>query len=144
MFQIRKCILATLLVSSCCFANLKDYEFKTEDDIARFVVYLGFKSQIAYKLNSESCVAWIKQDKYKDSIYNVISNAIADCVLKRNEFAEDKVQGGVVTFDNKDYENYTPENWNAVVLYNFVYYLFKEYFVLDETGQGFEKCKSGI
>ncbi len=86
---------------------------------------LEFKSNVAYKLNQETCANWIKEDTYKDSIYKVISNAIADCVLKRNEFAEDKINGDVVTFDNKEYKNYTAENWNAVVLYNLVYYIQK-------------------
>ena len=86
---------------------------------------MEFKSNVAYKLNQEDCADWIKEKQYKESIYNVISNAIADCALKRSEFAKDKIKDGVVTFDNKNYENYTAENWNALVLYNLLYYIFR-------------------
>ena len=91
------------LITSCCYAGLVGTELKTEEDLHHFALSLEFKSNVAYKLSQENCSDWIKEDLYKDSIYNVISNAIADCVLGRNEFAEDKVQDGVVTFENKDY-----------------------------------------
>ncbi|MBQ9335103.1 MAG: hypothetical protein IJS10_00985 [Alphaproteobacteria bacterium] len=102
---------------------------------------MEFKSNVAYKLNQEKCASWIKEDLYKESIYNVISNAIADCVLKRNEFAKDKVKDGVVTFDNKNYESYTAENWNAVVLYNLVQYVYslKKNKKQQDGGKGDEK-----
>ena len=117
-------IIALPLVTSCCYADLIGTELKTEEDLHHFTLCLEFKSNVAYKLNQKECANWIKEDTYKDSIYNVISNAIADCVLGRNEFAKDKVKDGVVTFDNKNYESYTAENWNAVVLYNLVQYVF--------------------
>ena len=75
-------------------------------------------------MNQKDCADWIKEDKYKDSIYNVISNAIADCVLKRNEFAKKKMKDGVVTFENDNYAGYLAENWNALVLYNLVRYVY--------------------
>ena len=113
-------IIALPLVTSCCYAGLIGTELKTEEDLHHFTLCLEFKSNVAYKLNQEKCASWIKEDTYKESVYNVISNAIADCALERNEFAKDKIKDGVVTFENKDYESYTAENWNAVVLYNVV------------------------
>ena len=35
------------------------------------------------------------------------------------------MKDGVVTFDNKDYVKYVAENWNAVVLYNLIYYIYE-------------------
>ena len=127
------------LVSACCFASMKDYVFKTVYDVSHFVVKLGFKSQVVYKLNSEGCANWIKDGKYEDSIYNVISTAIADCYCERNEFANDKVQNGVVTFENKEYKDYKAEHWNAVVLYNLVYFLICEISTNDNEVPDFEK-----
>ena len=66
---------------------------------------------------------WIRNSKYYDSIINVIGKAIGDCVTGENEFAGDPKLGTVV-FQNKDLKDYTPANWNAVVLYNYV--LFKK------------------
>ena len=126
-------IVAMPLISSYSYAGLVGTELKTEEDLHHFTLCLGFKSNVAYKLNQKDCASWIKEDTYKDSIYNVISNAIADCVLERKEFAEDKINGNVVTFANKDYKNYTAENWNAVVLYNLVYYIYKHQYELKRS-----------
>ena len=59
---------------------------------------------------------WILNDQYKDSRTKVIGKAIGDCVSKKNEFAGKKAQD-IITFKN----TYTPENWNAAILYNYVY-----------------------
>ena len=104
-------------------------ELKTDDDIMHFRYELYSKIYVARCIEGNrigdtykdyKCAEWIKHDDYKDSIYNVITKAIADCALGRNEFAVDKVKDDVVTFDNKNYKRYTPENWNALVLYNYV------------------------
>ena len=139
MFRIKKCVIAIFLVSSCCFASLKDYVFKTQDDVEHFVMELGFKSKVVYKLNSENCADWIKAGTYKNSIYNVISTAIADCYYEKNEFANDKVQDGVVTFENKEYKDYKAEHWNAVVLYNLVNFICCEISADDIEALDFEK-----
>ena len=117
------------MITSCCYAGLVGTELKTDDDIMHFRYELYSKIYVARCIEGNcigdtykdyKCAEWIKHDDYKDSIYNVITKAIADCALGRNEFAVDKVKDDVVTFDNKDYKHYTPENWNALVLYNYV------------------------
>ncbi len=63
---------------------------------------------------------WIKLPNYKESIENVIGKAIADRITKENEF-KGKGDKEVITFDKRTQpEIYTQENWNAVVLYNFI------------------------
>ena len=118
-----KYILGILCITPCCFADLIGTELKSEDDLHHFTLSLEFKSNVAYKLSQEECADWIKADQYKDSIYKVISNAIADCVLKRNEFAKDKVEDDVIKFAGTEPKDYDEANWNAVVLYNLVYYI---------------------
>ena len=118
-------IVALPLITSCCYAGLVETELETVEDLHHFTLSLEFKSNVASKLSQENCADWIKEEKYKDSIYNVISNAIADCVLKKNEFAKKKMKNGVVTFENDNYAGYSAENWNAVVLYNLIYYIYE-------------------
>ncbi len=120
-------IIALPLVTSCCYADLIGTELKTDDDIKYFRCILNAKIIVANTIRDihkvYQCDEWIKRAEYKDSIYNVIPTAIADCALGREEFAKEKINDGIVTFDNKDYEHYTAENWNALVLYNFINYL---------------------
>ena len=120
-------IIALPLVTSCCYADLIGTELKTDDDLKYFRCILNAKIIVANTIRDihkvYQCDEWIKRAEYKDSIYNVIPTAIADCALGREEFAKEKINDGIVTFDNKDYEHYTAENWNALVLYNFINYL---------------------
>ena len=122
-----KYILGIVCITPCCFAGLIGTELKTEDDIKYIRCLLEAKIEVAKIIRDKNkvykCDEWIKQAKYKDSIYNVITTAIADCALGRKEFAKEKIKNGIVTFENKDYKNYTDANWNALVLYNFINYL---------------------
>ena len=56
--------------------------------------------------------------KYRESIINVIGHALADCATMQNEFALNG-EPRVITF-KVDPRGYSPENWNAVILYNYV------------------------
>ena len=120
-------IVAIPLISSYSYAGLVGTELNTDEDITHFrCVFYGkidVRHSLEFTLSDEE---WIKQDEYKDSIYNVIPEAIVDCALSRNEFAKEKVKGRVVTFENKNYENYTAENWNALVLYNYIKYIWSK------------------
>ena len=63
--------------------------------------------------------SWITDEYYSESIRNVIGKAIADCVTGKNEFAG-KDAGETITFAANP-TTYTDENWNAVVLWNFIH-----------------------
>lgn len=56
---------------------------------------------------------------YEDSIYEVISKAIADCQELQNEFRE-IYKNGIVEFAGTNPESYDNCHWNAVVLYNYL------------------------
>ena len=62
---------------------------------------------------------WITNDKFRESIIKVIGKAIGDCVTGEGAFAK-KAEDGVVTFEKTKLATYSPENWNAVMLYNYV------------------------
>lgn len=56
----------------------------------------------------------------------IIGKAIADCLENKNEF-KDKINKDVITFEGKEPIDYNRENWNAVILYNYIF-LYKHYF----------------
>jgi len=66
--------------------------------------------------------AWIKNGYYWDSIVKVIGKAIGDCVTEENEFKGKNIGGKleVIEFANPKVFEYSRENWNAVMLYNYV------------------------
>ena len=80
--------------------------------------------------------SWILDDKYKDSRTKVIGKAIGDCVAGEGAFANKK-SGEIITFERTNPAEYEQENWNAVILYNYVHEAingtaFKEFFTGDK------------
>ena len=64
--------------------------------------------------------SWIKDTKYEESITKVIGEAIGKCLSDTGEFAN-KNSSDTVTFAvTHEQTEYTPENWNAVVLWNYL------------------------
>ena len=76
-----KCTIAISLISTCCFGALIGTKLDTADDVIRFSYELYAKFNTADCLNSEGCDDWIKQEKYKDSIFKDIPEATTDCFL---------------------------------------------------------------
>lgn len=62
---------------------------------------------------------WWKKQKYEESIFFVIREAIADCITKSNEFAQIS-KDGIVEFKGATLADmkYNKKHWNALVLYN--------------------------
>ena len=113
-------------------------------DFMHFVHETSWKAYASLKVNDTSKNEWYQAKQYSDSIYNVIANAIADCKMRRNEFDKrngvygpyaDIITFSVGTMSENGYEfarqnpkffedikekRYTPKNWNALVLYNFL------------------------
>ena len=78
------------------------------------------KEEWAIEYNDFAEQKWILNDKYKDSRTKVIGKAIGDCVAGEGAF-EDKTPEDIITFKDTNPETYGPENWNAVILYNYVH-----------------------
>ena len=109
-----------------------------------FVHETSWQAYASLKVNDTSKNEWYQALQYSDSIYNVIANAIADCKMQRNEFDKrNSVYGSYANlilfsvgqmsksgyefarhnpefFQRINEKRYTPENWNALVLYNFL------------------------
>ncbi len=76
---------------------------------------------------------WWKQEKFENSIFEVMKKAMVDCVLKQGFFEEKNhvkyFRGGkrsIFRFVRAEptQVKYTQENWNALMLYNVIYKLF--------------------
>ena len=77
--------------------------------------YKYYKAFYDYKKHS-----WILDGYFKDSRTRVIGKAIGDCVAGEGYF-EHKKAADIITFEKTLPELYKPENWNAVILYNYVH-----------------------
>lgn len=79
------------------------------------------------KINKDSDDGWIKDEKYANSIYKVISEAISACVLGQAEFSEKRIQkdNDLVVFALTPGDlKYGRRQWNAMILYNVIYRLY--------------------
>ena len=88
--------------------------------------------------------SWITKQKYNESIVKVIAKAVADCITDKNEFAN-KGERDVITF-NVDAKTYSAQNWNAVVLWNYLHILKWDYLKNVKRNQDkiFEELKTRI
>ena len=114
--------LANTVLVSICAIQCSDVEAKylsITDAINRF-------NQDSWRIIANNKIvdakkgAWIKEEPYNESIIKVIGEAVGKCVTGTAEFA-DKDEGEAVTFAVTPKEiNYSAENWNAVILYNYL------------------------
>ncbi len=72
------------------------------------------------KLHNIEKYKWIINNFYEESRTKVIGKAIGDCVAEKGAFAN-KTPKDIITFERTTPETYGPENWNAVILYNYVH-----------------------
>ena len=104
-----------------CFAA----SIKTVDDFKRFVYQNSWGAWASQKVNNTwDTVGWYRKEMFSTSIYDEIQAAIADCMTVNNEFnlAVQKRQNdpnAIVEFTT-DPTSYNQNNWNAVVLYNYL------------------------
>ena len=90
-----------------------------KDAINRFNQY-NWRVIGANKIAEAHKDSWIKQEKYGDSIIKVIGEAIANCVTGMGEFGERGNANTIVFAATPNDINYSEENWNAVVLWNYL------------------------
>ena len=77
-------------------------------------------NMINYPFSIKATDAWIQNSKYDKSIKEVIGKAIGDCVTKEGVFSN-KEHDSLILFPGTNTESYEQANWNAVVLYNYVF-----------------------
>ena len=109
-------IVAIFAFIQCCYA---EPVIDTEEQFERFVYETGWRAYASEYVNNPKRNEWYNEEKYEDSIYKVIPQAIADCMQRKAEFEN---VGEIVTFKANDHTQYSYENWNAVVLWNYLYF----------------------
>ena len=79
-----------------CFARIG-----SEEDLQHFKLLLSCRVRIAncvYRPNDNSSFIDKDFDRYKDTVFELIPKAVADCVMQKDVFATDKIDNGVVFF----------------------------------------------
>lgn len=116
-----KSILVVFLFLQNCFAEVKPV--RSEEDFNRFVIETSIRGWCREKWDVAD---FSKRDfnYYKSSIFNVIAEAFADCILGHNEFAQEPLTEEkdikIIEFKDTNVEGYVRSNWNAVILYNYL------------------------
>ena len=131
---MRNYFLSFWLVCAVANANMFDkMQIKDFIDFQIFNVMFSWQCWASYNTNLQINVnakRWICDDKYANSISVEIANALGFC-LNSNNFSkqfENKIACKVVKICDKqmlkfvaDPTGYTRANWNAVVLYNYIF-----------------------
>ena len=127
-FHLSKAVLAGVCVMHCEAVEAKYILIR---DAMNYFNNVSWRILANNKIVDAEKDNWIKQGQYSDSIIKVIGEAIGNCVTEQAEFSK-KEQKDVITFaaSPKD-TTYSPENWNAVVLYNYLNEL-KFHFIDDK------------
>ena len=125
--QYLRYISAIFAFIQCCYAETV---INTKEEFQHFVYETGWRTNAEYCANHEKD-KWYNDEVYKDSIYKVIPQAIADCMQKKAEF---KNVGEIVTFEANNPEKYDAANWNAVVLWNYLYCVIYKNVAISNAG----------
>ena len=109
-----------------CYNEVRaEYEYKEASEIINLFNNISWRIIANNKIVDASESNWITNTKYNESITKVIAKAVADCITDKNEFAN-KGANDVITFA-VEVKSYTHENWNAVVLWNYLHVLKWDY-----------------
>ena len=105
--------------------------------LADFMWKQDVHSWLSYKWKTADIKknTWWKQEKFEQSIFEVMKKALVDYVLKQGFFGKNdaikNLKGGTVKVfrfvrAEPTQVEYTQENWNALMLYNVIYKKFDE------------------
>ena len=121
-------IAVIFAIIQCCYAGTV---INTKEEFQRFVYETGWRANAGYYDKESHKDKWYSAKTYEDSIYKVIPQAIADCLQKKAEFSN---VGEIVTFEANNHTQYSYENWNAVVLWNYLEYAIHKHGALNNDG----------
>ena len=123
-----KYIVMILAFIQCCYAEVI---INNEKEFQHFVYETGWRANAGIATSEKPANKWYNAEKYKESIFKVIAKAIADCILKKEEF---DTKNDIITFAQDNHTLYSAANWNAVVLYNYLNYAIYNKGELDNNG----------
>ena len=112
-------------------------DMNKNDDLRSYVMQIGWKAHASVIARDKENTSWYKDKMYDESIYNVIAQALADCAIVNAEYRTASTKNStIVEFDAKPTvaKPYTPENWNAVVLWNYLAEAIWEYLCKGKYG----------
>lgn len=112
------------------------------DNVKKTLIETSFRAYVSdtlYTQNEDGKFEWYQCGEYKPSIFKVITKALVDCMLNRNEF-ENYIPGrdnGIIIFKNTNESEYIQANWNAILLYNYLAHIINDQFNegYHETGE---------
>ena len=136
-------IIAIVSILDCC-AEVRTINNNDISDIINLFNNISWRIIANNKIVDADKNNWITQGKYNESIIKVIAQAVADCITGKNEF-KFKKEGDVIMFD-AEAKDYTAENWNAVVLWNYLHVLKWDYLKSNTRSKDvvFEEVKRRI
>lgn len=172
------CLVAVSIVltqPACSSQPVNTTQFKPwNDDVAKdqesfehFMVKQSWLSEAIRVSNKKGANSFINNsEKYYKSIYEVIRTAIADCALKRNEYAKcwraygaayDReqddfnksaiVRQNLVEFDvtpDQLQNGYERKHWNAFILYNFLNHFIYQEEVINRGEDPLSECINNV
>ena len=106
-----------------CTTQLQQ-QYQNETNFRKLVLKNSWNAHASLFVNDPSRKEWYNAEIYSDSIYKVISEEIADCIAVSKEYEDafekniQIVEYATKPSDLKD--GYSQENWNAVVLRNYL------------------------
>ena len=131
--------LTVVVLPSSAYSSsrqVSDVTIKNSSDFEHFMTIKSWQATALEHIEDRKKKdKWIADSEHRDSILEVMSKAIADCVKKRNEFEKfwEEHETGFDDFErNFGYilnhllefkatpndVNYNRENWNAFILYS--------------------------
>ena len=112
-------VIIVISILTCC--NVVQAENRDISKVINLFNNISWRITANNKIVDADESNWITEEKYSESIIKVIAQAVADCITDKNEFAG-KNANDVIIFNVKA-KTYSHENWNAVVLWNYLHML---------------------
>ena len=109
-----------LVLSAFTQGSIAQEEYFSRQDVLNICNQISWRIIANNKIVDAKEGSWITDEYYSESIRNVIGKAIADCITGNHEFAGKTSIEDTITFDVEP-AGYSPENWNAVVLWNLIH-----------------------
>ena len=130
LIRFKDYLIAVLLLCSQHYSATQATEkpIQTIEDFRAAAFNEGYDARLSILRSKKQTSSWIKEidGKFTNSIEHEIKDLLCNAYLKKGEFQNDRddIFEFSVTRDGTIlYDQYTPENWNALVIYNAVWFM---------------------
>ena len=126
--KLAMCFCSVVLMTYNSDASINDekdfhwslVKLSVQTDLSDTMCRCVYNHNVYDEMQKDPNYGWYARGIYMKNIMENIPHMIADCVLKRNIFANVK-EDGIVRFENSDVSSYTDANKNAYLLCNYIY-----------------------